>query len=106
MYSATVTVVGRPAVPFTQAISSIFLTVAVMFSATIIPTFVAELIRLWFENTGHERYPGNVQVWLSVGDGYVGARARALFPPFIRTYTPHTLHVHHSPRFLAFRCPT
>ncbi|RYY36171.1 hypothetical protein EON62_01970, partial [archaeon] len=59
VYFATATVIGRPAVAYTQTATSIFLTLAVMFSATIIPTFVAELIRLWYDNTTADRIKGN-----------------------------------------------
>jgi hypothetical protein len=40
-------------------VTPIFLTVLGMAAATIIPTFVAELIRLWYDNTALDKYPGN-----------------------------------------------
>jgi hypothetical protein len=79
VYYATVTVVGRPAVPLTQTVSFVAFTIIVGFAATIIPTFVAELIRLWFDNASVETFKGNPEQphILLCGDTNV-SRLRAL----------------------------
>ena len=60
VYYAAITVIGRPGVGFKNTlVTPIFLTVLGMSAATIIPTFVAELIRLWYDNTALDKYPGN-----------------------------------------------
>ena len=60
VYYAAITVIGRPGVGFKNTlVTPIFLTVLGMAAATIIPTFVAELIRLWYDNTALDRYAGN-----------------------------------------------
>jgi len=59
VYYAAITVIGRPGVPFSSVITPVFLTFLGMAAATIIPTFVAELIRLWYDNTALDRYSGN-----------------------------------------------
>jgi len=40
----------------------VFLTIAVMIAVTTIPTFVAELIRLWFDNTALDTLRGNPEM--------------------------------------------
>ena len=59
MYYATVSVIGRPVVPFISTLTAVFMTVTVCLAATIIPTFVAELIRLWFDAAAVETYTPN-----------------------------------------------
>jgi hypothetical protein len=60
VYYAAITVIGRPGVGFKNTmVTPIFLTILGMSAATIIPTFVAELIRLWYDNTALDKYPGN-----------------------------------------------
>lgn len=59
VYYATITVVGRPGVPVDSIQTAVFLTITVLIAVTVIPTFVAELIRLWFDNTSLETFRGN-----------------------------------------------
>jgi len=59
VYYAAITVIGRPGVPFTAAVTAVFLTGLALSAATIIPTFVAELIRLWYDNTALDWYTHN-----------------------------------------------
>jgi hypothetical protein len=59
VYFAAITVIGRPGVPFAAAATALFLTVLGATAATVIPTFVAELIRLWFDSSALETYVGN-----------------------------------------------
>ena len=79
MYYATVSVIGRPVVPFISTLTAVFMTVTVCLAATIIPTFVAELIRLWFDAAGVETYTPNPETphVLICGDTNV-SRLRAL----------------------------
>lgn len=59
VYYAAITVIGRPGVPFTATVTAVFLTVLALSAATIIPTFVAELIRLWYDNSALDWYTPN-----------------------------------------------
>ena len=59
VYYAAITVIGRPGVPFTASFTPVFLTALALAAATIIPTFVAELIRIWYDNAALDRYDGN-----------------------------------------------
>jgi len=59
VYYAAITVIGRPGVPFAATFTPVFLTVLALIAATIIPTFVAELIRLWYDNAALDFFPGN-----------------------------------------------
>jgi voltage-gated potassium channel len=59
VYYAAITVIGRPGVPFTATFTPVFLTILALIAATIIPTFVAELIRLWYDNAALDFFPGN-----------------------------------------------
>jgi hypothetical protein len=79
VYYAAITVIGRPGVPFAHTITPIFLTVLACLAATVIPTFVAELIRLWFDNATLEVYKGSPEQRhvIVCGDTSV-ARLRAL----------------------------
>lgn len=79
IYYATITVVGRPAIPITSQLSFVFLTGVVYLAATIIPTFVAELIRLWFDNASLETFSPNPEAphVIVCGDTNV-SRLRAL----------------------------
>lgn len=49
MMYMTVIVIGRPPVPVNTDEAVVFVTVAIMVSASVIPAFVAELARLYFE---------------------------------------------------------
>lgn len=62
MYYATITVIGRPGVPVDSLATAIFLVITCLLAATIIPTFVAELIRLWFDNATMETFHGNPEM--------------------------------------------
>lgn len=79
VYYAAITVIGRPAVPITTPISFFAFTAIVLFAATIIPTFVAELIRLWYDNTSLETIRPNPEMphVIICGDTNV-SRLRAL----------------------------
>jgi voltage-gated potassium channel len=56
MLYMTIIVIGRPPVPTDTTEAVIFVTIAIMVSASVIPAFVAELARLYFESQGHESY--------------------------------------------------
>ena len=93
LYYGTVTVVGRPAVPVTSSLSVVFLTGVVMLAATIIPTFVAELIRLWFDQAALDTYYPNPEAKHVVvcGDTNV-SRLRALAGQYFhRSRDPESL---------------
>jgi len=79
VYYATITVVGRPGVPVDSIWTAAFLTVTVLLAVTVIPTFVAELIRLWYDTTSLETFKGNPETphVLLCGDTNV-SRLRAL----------------------------
>lgn len=59
VYYASITVIGRPGVPFSTVESAVFLTILSVLAATIIPTFVAELIRLWYDHSSVDKMNGN-----------------------------------------------
>ena len=56
VYYAAITVIGRPGVPFSTASTAIFVTLLGLTAATVIPTFVAELIRLWYDAASLDSY--------------------------------------------------
>jgi hypothetical protein len=56
VYYMAITVIGRPGIPISTAATAVFSTCLALTAATVIPTFVAELIRLWYDNTGLDRY--------------------------------------------------
>jgi hypothetical protein len=56
MLYMTIIVIGRPPVPTTTDSAVVFVTVAIMISASVIPAFVAELARLYFEVQGQDSY--------------------------------------------------
>lgn len=79
IYYATITVVGRPGVPVDGIWTAAFLTITVLLAVTVIPTFVAELIRLWYDQSTLETYKGNPETphVIICGDTNV-SRLRAL----------------------------
>ena len=84
VYYAAITVIGRPGVPFVSTLTPVFLTVAALMSATIIPTFVAELIRVWYDNATLETYAGapDLRHVIVCGDTNV-SRLRALADQYL-----------------------
>jgi len=93
VYYAAITVIGRPGVPFTATITAVFLTVLAMSAATIIPTFVAELIRLWYDNAALDKYAGNPEAPHTIVCGDTNAsRLRVLVSQYFHpSRDPNTL---------------
>lgn len=93
VYYAAITVIGRPGVPFTATVTAVFLTVLAMSAATIIPTFVAELIRLWYDNAALDKYAGNPEAPHTIVCGDTNAsRLRVLVSQYFHpSRDPNTL---------------
>jgi hypothetical protein len=93
VYYAAITVIGRPGVPFTATVTAVFLTVLAMSAATIIPTFVAELIRLWYDNAALDYYAGNPEAPHTIVCGDTNAsRLRVLVGQYFHpSRDPNTL---------------
>jgi len=62
MLYMTIIVIGRPPVPTNTDAAVVFVTLAIMVSASVIPAFVAELARLYFESQGQETYKGDPKI--------------------------------------------
>jgi hypothetical protein len=56
MLYMTIIVIGRPPVPHDTDAAVIFVMIMIMISAFVIPAFIAELARLYFETQGREAY--------------------------------------------------
>ena len=56
MMYMTIIVIGRPPVPTKTDAAVVMVTITIMLAASIIPAFVAELARLYFETQGSESY--------------------------------------------------
>ena len=83
MMYMTIIVIGRPPVPAETNEAVIFVTVAIMVSASIIPAFVAELARLYFESQGQETYSGSASQPHVIVCGDINAsRLKALLGQF------------------------
>lgn len=59
VYYTTVLVIGRPVVAAESAASVAFMTCLALVVVVVIPTFVAEMIRLWYENKRLDSFPGD-----------------------------------------------
>ena len=51
MYYATSTVVGRPGQPISEDASFIALSVVILVSASVLPTIIAQVVKLWFQTS-------------------------------------------------------
>lgn len=58
----TIIVIGRPPVPHDSDASVVMVTLAIMIAASVIPAFVAELARLYFETQGLESYKNDPRI--------------------------------------------
>jgi voltage-gated potassium channel len=83
MMFMTMIVIGRPVVPADTTEAVVFVTLAIMISASVIPAFVAELARLYFESQGHETYkPDPTQPHVIVCGDINTSRLKALLGQF------------------------
>ena len=83
MLYMTIIVIGRPPVPTKTDAAVIMVTITIMIAASVIPVFVAELARLFFESQGREAYasdPATPHVVI-VGD-INSSRVKALLGQF------------------------
>lgn len=78
LYYATSTVVGRPGQPVSEGGSFVALSLVIIISASVLPTIIAQLVKLWFQASDRTSYSPSPQENRShvVITGAVGSAAR------------------------------
>ncbi|KAA0147425.1 hypothetical protein FNF29_07370 [Cafeteria roenbergensis] len=61
LYYATSTVVGRPGQPVSEGASYVALSLVIIISASVLPTIIAQLVKLWFQASDRTSYSPSPQ---------------------------------------------